>query len=319
MIKEIGGYMELEQFNGTDYHQGLHRMNLGRTALVWLLKKLNCNRIYIPFYNCDSVMNSVSAAGIKVERFFLDENLKPILKSDFSLGENEWLYVINFYGQLTEKDILEYKEKYDRIIVDNAQAFFEKPVGNIPTLYSCRKFIGVSDGAYLATDIPLDDDMPMDISKDRVEFLLGRLEEGARAHYSEMLAECDKFANEIPRKMSLLTENILRGIDYDRIRERRVVNYRVLHEQLGSVNPFTAREPIGPFAYPCLVENGVEVRKKLAAENIFIPTNWTYLISQAPEDSLEKFWSENILPLPVDQRYGQEEMLTIAKAIKPFI
>ncbi|MCQ2546180.1 MAG: hypothetical protein MJ161_01360 [Clostridia bacterium] len=319
MMREIGGYLELEQFTGKEYHQGLYRMNLGRTALVWLLKKLNCSRIYIPYYNCDSVMKSVAAAGVEVERFFLDENLKPILRPDFALGENEWLYVINYYGQLTEDDILDYEKKYGRIIVDNAQAFFEKPVGNIPTLYSCRKFLGVADGAYLSADVPFDDELPTDKSMDRVKYLFGRMEESARDHYSEMLAETDKFADAIPERMSLFTENILRGIDYDRIRERRLANYRILDGQLASVNPFTAREPLGPFAYPCLVENGVEVRKQLAAENIFIPTNWSYLISQAPADSLEKHWSENILPLPVDQRYGEEEMTAVAKAIKRFL
>lgn len=317
--KEIGGYMGLEEFTGIDYYHNLHRMNLARTALVWLLKKLKCIKIYIPFYNCESVMKSVEAEGIEVERFFIDEGFNPIFKPGFKLGENEWLYIINYYGQLSENNILAYKKAYRRVIVDNAQAFFERPVGDIPTIYSCRKFIGVSDGAYLSADIPLDEDMPRDRSTDRTAFLLGRLEDGARAHYNQMLEECEKFASAVPMRMSLLTENILRGIDYDRIRMKRLENYRILHEELDSKNPFTKREPLGPFAYPCLVDNGVEVRRKLATKNVFIPTNWEYLISQAPEGSLEKYWSENILPLPVDQRYGREEMLMIVKTIKQYI
>lgn len=319
MKKEIGGYLELERFTGEEYHAGLQRMNLGRTALVWLLKKLRCDKIYIPLYNCDSVMNSVQQSGIKVELFSLDDKLKPVLESDFVLGENEWLYVINYYGQLTEDDILEYKKRYDRIIVDNAQAFFDRPVENVPTIYSCRKFLGVSDGAYLSTNIPLDDNLPIDKSMNRVSFLLGRMEDDARTHYSQMLEESNKFAEAVPMKMSRITENILRGINYEAIREKRLNNYRTLHSLLGSENSFTRREPVGPFAYPCLVSNGVSVRKKLASMNIFVPTNWSYLISRAKAGSLEKYWSENILPLPVDQRYGREEMMEIAAAVKQFI
>ena len=37
------------------------------------------------------------------------------------------------------------------LIIDNAQAFFAKPLLGIDTFYSPRKFVGVSDGGILAT------------------------------------------------------------------------------------------------------------------------------------------------------------------------
>ena len=318
MIREIGGYMELENYTGAEYHEGLHRFNLGRTALVWLLEKLECRRVHVPYYNCDSVANSVTAAGIDVSFYHLDEGLRPAFADGFSLGEDEWLYVINYYGQLSEDDIRKYEKQYGRIIVDNAQAYFMKPVGGIHTLYSCRKFLGVCDGAYLSTDIPMDDDMPRDISMNRIGYLFGRLEEGARVHYQEMLSESEKFADAKAMKMSLLTENILRGIDYENIRQRRLENYRILQKVLPSDNPFTKKEPVGPFAYPFYHEDGIRLRKALAEESIFVPTNWSYLLNTMDRNSLEYQWSANILPLPVDQRYGEEEMLHVAEIIKRF-
>lgn len=318
MKQEIGGYLEFEHFTGKSYHEGAYAFNLGRTALAWLLEKLNCSKLYAPYYNCDSVANTAMAAGFDVEFFHIDEELKPVFDEGFCLGENEWIYLINYYGQLTADEIRGYQKRFGRIIVDNAQGYFDKPLDGIHTLYSCRKFLGVSDGAYLYTDLDFDETLPRDMSGERVRYLFGRLEENARTYYSQMLAESDKFAHAKPMKMSLLTENILRGIDDEAVRTRRLANYRTLAELLPSDNPFTKKEPFGPFAYPFYHENGVELRKTLAAENIFIPTNWSYLLKTMPEDSLEYQWSANILPLPVDQRYTDEEMTYLADRIKRF-
>ena len=332
MKKEIGGYMEFERLGGSDYYPDLYKFNLGRTALVWLLEQLNCRRLYVPCYCCDSVAKTARNAGFEVELYHIDEKLRPISgDAEFTLEDGEWLYLVNFYGQLTDEKITEYRKQYGRVIVDNAQSFFQRPVGGLPTIYSCRKFIGVSDGAYLdlGTENGLSDEtlkaacekfetLPVDITKDRIGYLFGRLEENARNYYSEMLAQSDKFADAAPMKMSLLTENILRGIDYERVRERRVSNYLTLQKLLPSDNPFTKRVPIAPFAYPYYHEDGLALRKAMAAKNIFIPTNWSYLVGNDSASALEQEWSANILPLPVDQRYGEEEMTYLAKMIREY-
>ena len=38
MKKEIGGYFQLEELQGTEYYPDLYRVNLGRKALLWLLQ-----------------------------------------------------------------------------------------------------------------------------------------------------------------------------------------------------------------------------------------------------------------------------------------
>ncbi len=332
MRNEIGGYMEFERLGGSDMYPDLLKFNLGRTALAWLLEQLGCSRLYVPSYCCDSVAKTAENAGFRLELYHIDEKLQPISDGGgISLADGEWLYLVNFYGQLTDEKIAEYKQKYGRVIVDNAQSFFQKPVCGLPTIYSCRKFIGVTDGAYLdlgtsnglseeamETAVKRFEALPTDITKDRIGYLFGRLEENARDHYSEMLAQSDKFADAGPMKMSLLTENILRGIDYERIREKRVENYLTLQKLLPTDNPFTVRVPIAPFAYPYYHEDGIALRKAMAAKNIFIPTNWSYLIDNDSASALEQDWSANILPLPVDQRYGEEEMKYLAKMITEY-
>lgn len=72
----------------------------------------------------------------------------------------------------------------NNVIVDNAQAYFQDPLPGIDTLYTCRKFFGVPDGAILYTDkfIKI---KQKDESYKRMNFLLGRFERTAGEFYQE--------------------------------------------------------------------------------------------------------------------------------------
>ena len=70
--------------------------------------------------------------------------------------------------------------------MDHTHAFFQKPLPGVDTLYSCRKFLGVSDGAYLSTDAELEPEKkPLDHSMGRMEHILGRYEYDAGTFYQK--------------------------------------------------------------------------------------------------------------------------------------
>ena len=318
MIREIGGYLELEHFTGREYYPDLHKVNLGRTALVWLLRSVKCETLYMPYYICDTVTDAVLNEGVKVVCYHLDEELRPVFAPGEEPGRKDWIYLVNYYGQLGADEILGYRQRYDNVIVDNAQAYYDSPVEGVHTIYTCRKFLGVSDGAYLATDAQLCPNEEEDHSFEYMQHLLGRFEQGASPWYSRMLRIAEGFEHTPVRKMSALTENLLRAVDDDFVSRKRRENYQTLRQLLPSDNPFTKKMPTVPFAYPYYHEDGVQLRKALAAQKIFVPTNWSVLLKTCPEDSLEYRWSADILPLPVDQRYGADEMRSIAEAIRSF-
>lgn len=72
----------------------------------------------------------------------------------------------------------------------------------------------------------------------------------------------------------------------------------------------------GAFMYPLLVQNGTEIRKTLQKERIYIPTLWPNVLKECPADSLEYHCAADILPIPIDQRYGKEDMIKIAEMVK---
>ena len=81
-----------------------------------------------------------------------------------------WLYIVNFYGQLSNEYLKIWKQRYDRVIVDNAQSYFQMPVEGMDTLYTCRKYFGVADGAFLYSDTRLSKEIPLDESFERMHF-----------------------------------------------------------------------------------------------------------------------------------------------------
>jgi len=315
---EIGGYLGLESLTNSPYYPDLVALNLGRTALTYLLEALKVKTLFVPYFLCDSVTDKCVQAGIHLSYYHVSENLNPLLDEllvDGALPKDTYLLLVNHYGQLTDDKISNFKDKYNRIIVDNTHSFFQKPLENVPTFYSCRKFLGVSDGAYLYSDVALPAVDTRDISKDRMSHILGRFEGNASEYYNAMLQNAETFADEPVKTMSLLTSNILGAIDYDNVRTSRNANYRTLDASLGAYNTLSFIDPDGPLAYPFFHPEAMTIRKSLASIGIYVPTYWSNVIESMDEDSVEYQYAANILALPVDQRYGDDEMNAIADAV----
>ena len=315
-MKEIGGYIELDSYSLPMLHENAIALNCGRNALWYLIRAKKIKKILLPKFLCDSVRKVCEKEGVEIKHYSITMNFIP---KDIVLSEDEWLYVVNYYGQLDNEKIKVFAKKYKRVIVDNAQAYFQMPVEGIDTLYTCRKFWGVADGAFLYTDIRLDEDLSQDESYDRMRFLLGRFERTASEFYSDYTANNQRFAQEAIKIMSKLTNNLLHGIDYDGAKQRRTENFNILQEALGAKNHLKIIVPEGAFMYPFYVKNGAQVRKKLQEKNIYIPILWPDVFECCDESEIEYDMARNILPLPVDQRYNAEDMLIIIKNIEEAI
>ena len=304
-MKEIGGYIELEYYNGNLYHENAIALNCGRTALEYLLRARSIQRIYMPYFCCDSVAQPCRKCLVDIKYYHVDEQFIPILPE--TLPKDTWLYFVNYYGQFDNDKLTAYKLRFPNIIVDNAQAYFQMPLVGVDTLYTCRKFFGVADGAFLYTDAKLDI-TEKDESFERMHFLLGRFERTASEFYSEYLSNNKTFANEPIKRMSKLTKNLPRGIDYEFVKKRRKQNFEYLHERLGGLNNLQLCIPEGAFMYPLYIKTSAEIRKGLQDKKIYIPTLWPDVLKLCNASDIEYDMAKNILPLPIDQRYIEGDM-----------
>lgn len=310
---EIGGYFGLEPLIANEYYKDLIALNTARNALLYILKARIIRKIYIPYYLCDSVLEMCDREGYTYEFYHINSGFLPVFEKD--LSDNEYLYIVNYYGQISNEQIIKLHAKYKRIIIDNVQAFFQKPVQGIDTIYSCRKFFGVPDGAYLSTDCMLEEELPEDVSSGRLKHLLGRFETGsASTYYQDFQKNDESYKNLELRKMSKLTHNILGAIDYEKVKKIREENYLFLHEHLKQTNRLILTIPEGPYAYPFYCKNGMELRRKMAELKIYIPTLWPNVLCS--DDLIAKDYAENILPLPCDQRYSCRKLQCLLKICK---
>lgn len=313
-MKEIGGYFGLEKLKYEPYHKNLIGLNTGRNALLYLLKARKIKKLHIPYYLCDSIRNMLENHKYDYELYKVNEGFNPIF--DKVLKDDEYLYIVNYYGQLNNEKMKILREQYKNIILDNTHAFFQNPISEVDTIYSCRKFFGVPDGAYLSTKSILNEKLNIDVSKNRMYHVLGRFEGQASNYYNEFKNIDASLSYETLKCMSALTKNILGAIDYERARIIRSKNFKYLHNKLKFYNNIELTEPDGAFAYPFLVRNGIGVRKRLADKKIYVPILWPNVLIDAAKDSLEYDYAANILPLPCDQRYGIEDMDYILEELK---
>lgn len=314
-MKEIGGYFGLEKLISKEYYPDLLAVNNARNALAYVVKARNIKKLYLPYFLCDSVSKVCDREGIGYEYYHIGRDFLPIFEKQ--LSKDEYLYIVNFYGQIDNSLLNELAMKYKYLIFDNVQAFFQEPIEGIDTIYSCRKFFGVPDGGYLATDKRINAVLPIDESKERMKHILGRFEGCASDYYSDFKANDTLFVELELRQMSALTHNILGAIDYDFVKRRRNNNYIILDEHLKDRNQLVLSMPSGPYCYPFYCKNGIEMKKRLAEHKIFVATLWPNVLNM--DDSIEKDYAENILPLPCDQRYDITDMLYVIKEIEKCI
>ena len=312
MDTAIGGYFELELRGGKHYHKDAIRLNTARNCFEYVLRARKYDKVFIPYYTCEVMLEPLKKCNVGFEFYHINEQLEPV--EEFELQENEAFLYTNYYGlkqNCVERLAVRYESK---LIVDNAQAFYAKPLKGIDTFYSARKFFGVADGAYLYTDCKLDEEFEQDQSYDRMSHLLKRTDVGAEFGYQDFRTNDDSLINNPIRRMSNLTGKILGSIDYEFCRRRRIENYHYLDEHLKDKNKihFELSENDVPMVYPYLTDVA-DLRNKLIENKVFVAKYWPNVQSKENFET-EVRLANAVLPLPVDQRYdvdGLKQTVTI--------
>lgn len=318
MNDAIGGYFELELRKGEHYHKDAIRLNTARNCLEYILKARGYKKIYIPYYTCEVILEPIQKLGISYEFYHINYDLEPenipVLKT-----EEAFLYT-NYFG-LKQSCVERLSSVYgNQLIVDNAQAFYAKRIDGIDTFYSPRKFFGVPDGGYLYTDCKLDNKFAQDKSCDRMQHLLVRMEDGAEAGYNMFKEEDASLCNSPIKNMSVISDRLLRNIDYLYVKDIRRNNFRFLHERLSEKNKlkFDLENDAVPLVYPFLQEDR-DLKKFLISKRIFVATYWPNVLEWCGEQTIEYKITQKLTALPIDQRYAEKDMETSMQNIFNFL
>lgn len=318
---EIGSFIELQLPKGREYYSqknDIARLNTGRSALWHAFRLIGAKAIWIPYYQCDSVRDTFIKNGAEVKYYHIDSNWNPI---DLNPENDEAVMFVNYYGIMSSQRMQELAKLYKHPIIDNCQAFFCKPLDNALNVYSCRKFVGVPDGAYVIGKNAgkFTDEYPQSFSSDTATFLFSRIEYGCEGKGYEMRKiNEDRIDKEGIKKMSKLTFSLLDGTDYREIKLIRRFNFRYAHMLLSRINKidpmmYYDNETV-PMVYPLVVENDKLIDRLFKAKH-FQGHWWSYICDEHPEDIFEHWISRYVIPITIDQRYGRKELDYLASVI----
>lgn len=325
MNKEIGGYFSKEAVLGKSIRpsalSGTILVNTGRNALEYILHSLTrVDKAYLPYYTCDVLLQPLNKLGIPCEFYHINEHLE--LAHPIILEENEYIIINNYFG-LQNAYIQRMADHYgEHLIVDNSQAFYAPTLPGIKAFYSTRKFVGVSDGGCVWAGLPTETSrsglLHMDKSESRNVYLTIREQKGAEAGYAAFREAEKSLDNQVIKVMSAETRKALGTIDYEKIRVRRQQNFLDLHIALKDSNklqlsPSLSRDEV-PMVYPYWTDDS-SLRQRLIDNHIYVAQYWPNVFDWCQEGDLEYELAKNLIPLPIDQRYGEEEMKKIIEII----
>lgn len=317
-MKEIGGYFGLELNQGSEYHNNAIRLNSGRNAFEYILLSRMYKKVYLPYFTCDVMFEPVNKLKLEYECYHINENLEPLF--DFKKIKSGQAFIYTNYFGLKSKYSRKLSDTCPNLIIDNSQAFFEKPIPGIDTFNSPRKFFGLPDGAYLFTEKNLNAKFPIDTSTKRFLHLIKRIDEGARKGYSDFKTNEEALIGQPIRQMSKLTRALLCNINYESVINARKQNFQYLNQNLFNSNKLKLDSDYDfvPMVYPYMIIDGDKLRHKLIQNGIFVAKYWANIAKPANPESIENGLAKHLIPLPIDQRYGLKEMKYILKIIKEF-
>ena len=324
-IKEYGGFLPIDSRNREYYNEdknySIKRLNAARYAIVVAVRELKCSKIWIPTYICKTVVDTLDKYKIIYSYYSIDNRLMPCLKE---IADDECVLAVNYFSHYCKEYYNEISSKYNKVIFDNTQSFFSEPVirKNVFNVYSPRKFVGVTDGAYLiGKDEITECDFAIDCSYQRSIILLSSFELGTDKVYDEYLQGEESICVSGIKEMSKLTRCLLGNVDYESVMIKRIENYNYLAKELADINQLkvdciTDFERV-PMVYPFLwSDTNKAFRNSLLSNKVYIPQWWKWVLSQPHASDIERNLSTNLHPLPIDQRYNISDMSEIVKIVR---
>ena len=318
---EIGSFIELQFPKGNEWYKGaLHiaRLNTGRAAIWHAFRVTRAKRIWLPYYQCESVRGFLQRKGCDIQYYHQDKNFQPL---DLCPQKEDAVLLVNYFGIMSQERMTVLAGKYSNVIIANCQAFFCPPLPDVLNVYSARKFVGVPDGAYVVGEnahLYLED-YPQGYSSDTADFLLKRIEYGCEGKgYKARSINEHRIDTEGAMIMSKLTHAILDGTDYDFICKKHQENFALadqLFHQVNLLNPLQyVDDDTTPMVYPLLIEDDGLLSRLQDAKH-FQGHWWSNICDELSVDCFEYWISRFMIPITIDQRYGIKELEYLSKIV----
>lgn len=317
----------------------------GREALHLVALNLNIENkhpvVLMPAYCCHSMVDPFEKAGWKIVYYRLKEDLTVDLDYLTRLLVSvrpKAALTMNFYGSASTLDAVSViKCGYPECIcIEDFShcTFCLSDIYNEQVDYyatSIRKSVGVCDGSVIISKVELD---KSSVEDNETEFMAARRDcqkLKAKYTYSQDAAQKNLFFTELRKqegeldnftgvhRISSTGKEMLKVLNGGMIRYARQQNLKHILDLLGGkVESIPGIERClsgAPFSFPIFVKNRDEVQQKMAKKGVYAPVLWPICDEARAVCPVSSRMADEMLSIPIDQRYNYDDIEDIAKIV----
>ncbi len=306
-------------------------------------------RCLMPAYMCDSVFLPFQHRGWELIFYTVDRGLMSYGEELFRLAlerDPGLIFIHPYYGTDTCREMRVHLKALRKsgilVMEDVTQSYYLDGAGRDAdfVIGSLRKWYAVPDGGFVAADIPLAEDVleaGETYAHDRLtpltekwnylndETFAGKPREERQAQKTAYLDRNRALERDLDRytgirRMSQISRSILSEIDEKAAAAKRAENYAYLYEKISGMRQLRPVLPKeggeAPLYFPIYVRKHEDLQDFLRGQDIYAPILWP--VGEENRSALvgdEDYIYRHMLALPVDQRYGIEEMDRIGGAL----
>jgi dTDP-4-amino-4,6-dideoxygalactose transaminase len=316
-------------------------------ALIQILGLKSDDEVLIPTFTCRIIPKAFQERGVKVVYYRITPGLEVDL-ADLKKSitkKTKLAYVIHYFGFAQKIDAISKicREKKILLLEDCTHAMFTtyngKRLGDYGdySLATYRKWFAIPDGAYLRVN---NSKSQSDFDTQRKKVCYQQSSAKIVWTYSRLLIMLAKAVHQLalykyylklelgvgrfkkPAPMSTLSKMIYKKTDLTELPQKRRDNFMTLQKSLKStkVKPFFRTLPQGvcPYVFPVLAEDRDKFRDYLISKKIYCDVHWSLEWLESEKKAPVKKLSEQIISLPIDQRYYKEDIEYLAEVVNEY-
>lgn len=320
----------------------------GRNAIKALARLLKDGgtRVLLPAYTCETVILPFVDEGFEIAYYGIKSDMSINIDSLLCLTKSFQPNAILFHSYFgfdtlsTDKSFIEKLHSCGvTIIEDITQAVFSNHHIECADYYvsSLRKFLAIPDGGVLFSKKKLDitDIFSSDKALARIAFeafdqkekyIMVSQSEELKVRFRDRYVKLNQMIadNEFLRSISPESLQIFETCDVDDICGKRCKNYRRLRSVICESNGVKSVIPeqlnvMSPLYFPIYVEgNRKQLQEYLAKNKVYCPVIWPRPSQVSCESEEIDYMYSHMLCIPIDQRYGKDELDKIALLLRKY-
>lgn len=318
LVKLMGGEAECR---GDALHSCL--TDSGRSSLRLLLRSgFDKKRFLLPDYLCKVIPEVFDEFRVDYSYYRVHEDLS------FDVGDElqhfDVLYVINYFGQQADLSVLQESNQW--IVEDNVFLPMVENHYNLKNwigFNSFRKISSLADGSIIRSTCKLEERQikqteacfsALKYAAKRIKYEYLHVSGHSEEEYLKLFAAAEELIDEQREIFAISNASLFNLFEFylniDREYRTRVHNIKILDEYL---SPWRVNKKAPhPSLYVLSVKNRDNLRQYLFKHKIFLPVHWPRIAG------ITNLLYDKIISIPVDSRYGEDDMHHVAKLIRRF-